>query len=188
VRNYGITEAELTETKATTKPTGAALALSAIGSRILIIRGHRVMIDADLAEMYDVPTKALNQAVKRNADRFPDDFAFRLTPGEKMELVTNCDRFERLKHSSALPLAFLEHGAVMAASVLNSARAIEVSIVVVRAFVALRRAVASHSVMSRRLDELERKHAVHDDRFKVVFEAIRELMEPPKKARRKIGF
>lgn len=82
------------------------------------------MIDADLAELYDVPTKALNQAVKRNPDRFPEDFAFRLTAEEKKELVTNCDRFDRLKHSSALPLAFMEHGAIMAASVLNSSKAI----------------------------------------------------------------
>ncbi len=91
------------------------------------------MLDADLAEVYGAPTKALNQAIKRNAERFPEDFAFRLTAEEKTELVTNCDRFARLKHSTVFPLAFTEHGAIMAASVLNSPRAIEASVYVIRA-------------------------------------------------------
>lgn len=98
------------------KPT---LGPEEISQRILTIRGQRVMLDADLAELYGGTTKVLNQAVKRNSKRFPNDFAFRLTAEEKMELVTNCDRFERLKHSTVLPLAFTEHGAIMAASVLN---------------------------------------------------------------------
>ena len=93
------------------------------------------MIDTDLAELYGVTTKSLNQAVKRNPRRFQQDFAFRLTSGEKKELVTKCDRFERMKHSTVFPLAFTEHGAIMAASVLNSKRAVETSVYVVRAFV-----------------------------------------------------
>jgi len=159
-----------------------------VKNRIFVIRGHRVMIDADLAEVYDVTTKRLNEQVKRNAERFPEDFMFRLTAGEKAELVAKCDHLARLKFAKALPFAFTEHGAIMAASVLISPRAIEASVTVVRAFIALRRAVASHSALSHRLDELERKHAGHDDKFRIVFEAIRELMEPPAKPRRKIGF
>ena len=159
-----------------------------VEKRIFVIRGHRIMIDADLAEVYDVTTKRLNEQVKRNAERFPEDFMFRLTAGEKAELVAKCDHLARLKFAKALPFAFTEHGAIMAASVLNSPKAIEVSVTVVRAFVALRRAVVSHSALSRRLDELERKHAGQDDKFRIVFEAIRGLMDIPKSPRRRIGF
>ena len=156
-----------------------------VGYRILTIRGHRVMVDTDLAEIYGVPTRALNQAIKRNTVRFPEDFAFRLTSEEKTELVTNCDRFARLKHSTAFPLVFTEHGAIMAASVLNSTRAIEASVYVVRAFVKMREVLATHKELVRRLDEMEGKY---DRQFKVVFDAIRALMEPPKIPRRRVGF
>ena len=164
------------------------LPVERIEARILTIRGQRVMLDVDLAGVYGVATKVLNQAVKRNVERFPKDFMFRLTKEEKTELVTNCDRFSRLKHSTVFPFAFTEHGIIMAASVINSPRAIEASIHVVRAFVALRKVTASYAALSRRLDELERKHGAHDEHLKIVFAAIRELMEPPKKERRKIGF
>jgi hypothetical protein len=143
------------------------------------------MIDADLAELYGVPTKRLNEQVKRNAERFPEDFAFRLTPMEKAEVVANCDHLSRLRYSPALPFAFTEHGAIMAANVLNSRRAIEMSVYVVRAFVRMREALAPHKEFARRLDTLEQKY---DKQFRVVFDAIRGLMEPPKRARRKIGF
>jgi hypothetical protein len=156
-----------------------------ISRRILTIRRHRVIIDADLAEVYGGPTKALNQAVKRNANRFPEDFAFRLTAEEKTELVTICDRFNRLKHSTASPLAFTEHGVIMAANVLNSSRAIEGSVQVVRVFVKMREVMVSHGVLAQRLSILESKY---DSQFRVVFEAIRALMEPPKRPRRRIGF
>ena len=145
-----------------------------VENRILSIRGHRVMVDTDLAEVYGVPTRALNQAIKRNAERFPEDFAFRLTAEEKTELVTNCDRFGRLKHSTVFPLVFTEHGAIMAASVLNSPRAIEASVYVVRAFVKMREVLASHKELVRRLDEMEGKV---DRQFKVVFDAIRALAD-----------
>ena len=112
-----------------------AIPMERVEDRIQTIRGHRVMVDTDLAEVYGVPTKRLNEQVKRNADRFPEDFAFRLTPEEKMELVAKCDRFSRLKHSTVFPLVFTEHRAIMAANVLNSQRAIEASVCVVRAFV-----------------------------------------------------
>ena len=110
---------------------------------------------------------------------------FRLTKKEKDELVTNCDRFERLKHSSALPRAFTEQGVAMLSSVLNSDRAIEVNIEIMRAFVRLREMLASHKELARKLGEMEEKY---DEQFKVVFDAIRALMEPPKKQRKKIGF
>lgn len=143
------------------------------------------MLDTDLAELYGVTTKALNQAVKRNSRRFPKDFAFRINGVEKMELVTNCDRFGRFKHSTALPFAFTEHGAIMAASVLNSIRAVETSIYVVRAFVRMREALTGHRDITKRLDEMEKKY---DAQFRVVFDAIRALMAPPKASGRRIGF
>jgi len=143
------------------------------------------MIDTDLAELYGVTTKSLKQAVKRNPRRFQQDFAFRLTAGEKKELVTKCDRFERLKHSTVFPLAFTEHGAIMAASVLNSKLAVEISVYVVRAFVRMRKVLIEHRELVARLNELERKY---DAQFRAVFDAIRALMEPPKPPRRPIGF
>jgi hypothetical protein len=150
-----------------------------------VIRGHKVMIDADLAALYGVSTKRLNQQVKRNGGRFPLDFMFQLSRAEREEVVANCDHLRRLKFSPTLPYAFTEHGALMAASVLNTARAVEVSLYVVRAFVTLREALATHKEFARRLDALETKY---DRQFKVVFDAIRELMTPPEPKRRPIGF
>ena len=147
-----------------------------IDHKILVIRGQKVIIDADLAALYGVSTKALNQAVKRNQDRFPDDFAFRLTSREKGEVVTICDHLAQLKYSSTLPNAFTEHGALMAASVLNSPLAIEVSIQIVRAFVRLRQILASNEQLRRKLDALEKRY---DEQFAMVFEAIRQLMDEP---------
>ena len=152
---------------------------------ILLIRGHKVMLDADLARLYGVTTKRLNEQVKRNRERFPEDFVFKLTDSEKAEVVANCDHLSRLKFSPVLPYAFTEHGAIMAATVLNSKRAIEVSVYVVRAFVCLRQILASNTELARKLDALEKKY---DKQFKVVFDAIRQLMTPPEKPRRKIGF
>jgi hypothetical protein len=153
-----------------------------IESRIFLIRGQKVMLDADLAELYGVGTKVFNQAVKRNAERFPEDFMFQLTPPEKAEVVTNCDHLAKLKFSSTLPYAFTEHGAIMAASVLNSPRAVETSVQVVRAFVRLRQMLSSNAELSRKLAALEKKY---DIQFKAVFVAIRELMTPlePRKKR-----
>ena len=160
--------------------------IDGIASRILLVRGQRVLVDADLAALYGVATKALNQAVKRNTDRFPDDFAFRLTAAEKEEVVTNCDHLRRLRFSAALPYAFTEHGAIMAANVLNSPVAVRTSVHVVRAFVQLREMIASHRALAKRLDQLE---ARYDRQFKVIFDAIRELMTPPEaKSKRRIGF
>ena len=159
-----------------------------IEQTILAIRGHRVMLDNDLAKLYGVSTKALNQAVKRNAKRFPRDFMFRLTGAEKLEVVTKCDHLFNLKFSPALPFAFTEHGALMVASVLNSKRAVEVSIYVVRAFVKLREMLTSHTVVAQKLNELEHAVESHDRRIKALFEAIRRLMEPSASKSRRIGF
>ncbi len=156
-----------------------------VESYILFLRNQKVIVDADLARLYGVTTKVINQAVKRNHDRFPDDFVFQLTSEEKNELVTNCDRFERLKHSSSLPFAFTEHGAVMAANLLNSPIAIQARIQVVRVFVRLREIISTHKELSRKFEELEKKY---DYQFKIVFDAIRDLMKPVDKPKRQIGF
>ena len=168
-------------------------AVAAIAHRILVIRGHKVMIDADLAALYDVPTKRLNQQVKRNADRFPPDFMFQLTRDERDKVVANCDHLSRLKFSSSTPYAFTEHGALMAASVLNTPRAVEVSLFVVRAFVQLRETLGAHKELASRLDELEsrieRKFSSHDQAIASILNAIRELMAPTESAKtRRIGF
>ncbi|MBM4141271.1 MAG: ORF6N domain-containing protein [Nitrospira sp.] len=152
---------------------------------ILYISGQKVMLDTDLAELYSVPTKVLNQAVKRNRERFPDDFMFQLTKEEKEDVVTNCDHLKKLKFSPNLPYAFTEHGAIMLATVLNSPVAVQASIHVVRAFVRLRQMLASNVELARKLDALEKKY---DAQFKVVFDAIRQLMAPPEPKHRRIGF
>ncbi|OGQ08488.1 MAG: hypothetical protein A3G32_09880 [Deltaproteobacteria bacterium RIFCSPLOWO2_12_FULL_40_28] len=143
------------------------------------------MVDADLASIYGVTTKRLNEQVKRNRSRFPQDFTFQLDIDEKKELVANCDRFKNLKHSTVLPYVFMEHGAIMLASVLNSEIAVQASIQVVRAFVKLRELLTTNKDLARKLAGLEKKY---DHQFKVVFDAIRELMEPPPSKKRKIGF
>jgi hypothetical protein len=159
-----------------------------IGKTIFVIRGHKVMVDADLAELYGVSTKVLNQAVKRNNDRFPKDFIFRLTKQEKLEVVTNCDHLRKLKFSPAQPFVFTEHGAVMVASVLNSKRAVEMSIYVVRAFVELREMLGTHRALAQKLSEFERQVESHDSHIRSLFEAIRQLMESPTPKSRRIGF
>ena len=159
-----------------------------VESRILLIRGQKVLLDADLAKLYGVTTKRLNEQVKRNRDRFPDDFMFQLTPDEKAEVVANCDHLQGLKFSPAFPYAFTEHGAIMAASVLNTRRAIEMSAFVVRAFVRLREVLAAHKELAAKLAALERKVANHDKHIRALFDAIRQLMAPPEKPRKRIGF
>ena len=156
-----------------------------VEDRILSIRGHRVMLDADLAELYGVPTKRLNEAVRRNVARFPGDFMFQLTADEaeilRSQFATSNGRGGR----RYIPYAFTELGVAMLSSVLNSERAVLVNIAIMRAFVRLREMAASHKDVLRRLDEMEGKY---DRQFKVVFDAIRSLMEPPKIPRRRIGY
>ena len=187
-------------TKKILSPTSTPLV--SIDSSILQIRGHKVMIDTDLAALYGVPTKALNQAIKRNAQRFPQDFMFQLSLAEKQEVVTNCDHLAKLKFSKMLPFAFTEHGAIQAANVMNSTQAVEMSVYVVRAFVRLREAIISNKELAHRLDELENKADLmelkHDSfehntrvQLKQIFEAMRGLMatpEPEQPKKRAIGF
>lgn len=159
-----------------------------IEKAILSIRGEKVMLDSDLAELYGVETKALNQAVKRNATRFPADFMFQLTQEEHDDLVRLRSQIVTLKrgeHRKYLPYAFTEHGALMLANVLNSERAAQTSVMVVRAFVRLRQMLASNAELARKLAALENKY---DAQFKIVFDAIRQLMSPPEPKRREIGF
>ena len=146
------------------------------------------MIDADLAEIYGVPTKALNQAVRRNLDRFPADFMFRLTPAEKQQVVTNCDHLTRLRYSPTLPAAFTEHGALMVASVLNTPRAVEISVYIVRAFVGLRQMIAANKDLASKLREFERKLQTHDQAITGILKAIQQLTTSPIPKRRGIGF
>ena len=147
------------------------------------------IIDADLAEFYDVPTKRLNEQVKRNKGRFPKDFMFQLTPEEKGEVVAICDHLGKLKYSKTLPYAFTEHGAIMAASVLNSQRAVEVSVFIVRAFVKLRQAIAAHKELAHKIDLLERRLADHDKQIIALIQAIKKFANPePLPQERRIGF
>jgi hypothetical protein len=152
---------------------------------ILFIREEKVMLDVDLANLYGVTTKRLNEQVKRNRNRFPEDFMFQLTEKEKAEVVANCDHLKMLKFSPHLPYAFTEHGTIMLATVLNSSVAVQASIQVVRAFIKLREMIATHKEFARKLDEMEKKY---DAQFKIVFDAIRQLMSPPEKHKRKVGF
>lgn len=139
---------------------------------ICMIRGCPVMIDRDLAGMYQVETKVLNQAVRRNQERFPHHFRFQLNEKERDELVTNCDRFEKLKHSSVLPYAFTEQGVAMLSAVLKSPVAVQVSICIMDAFVELRRVVEAHSELSVRVNRLELKQSEHDQAFEKLFSAL----------------
>ena len=158
-----------------------------IEKAIHLIRGERVMLDRDLAEMYGVPTKVFNQAVKRHKERFPSDFMFQLTKEEavSIRLRSQSVTLKRGQHLKYRPHAFTEHGILMLSSVLNSDRAIQVNIEIMRAFVNLRRMLASNVELAGKLKELESKY---DRQFKVVFDAIRRLMSSPPSARKPIGF
>jgi hypothetical protein len=152
---------------------------------ILSIRGVKVMIDTDLAELYRVSTSRLNEQVKRNRERFPEDFMFQLTTEEKEEVIANCDHLKKLKYSPYLPFAFTEHGSVMLASVINSKVAILANIQIVRSFVKLREILDSNKQLAVKLEELEKKY---DKQFRIVFDAIRQLMSPEKTEREPVGY
>ncbi len=168
----------------------ACVRLEHITQSILLLRGRRVILDQTLAMIYDVQTRALNQAVKRNVQRFPEDFVFRLTPREadssrSQTVILNASRGQNLKY---LPYAFTEHGAIQAANVLSSPRAIEMGIYVVRAFVKVRDVLASNRDLAQKLADLERKLQTHDRAILDILKAIRELTNPPQPKRRGIGF
>ena len=158
-----------------------------IEKAIHLIRGERVMLDRDLAALYGVPTKVFNQAVKRHKERFPADFMFQLTKAEVASIHSRSQSvtLKRGQHLKYRPHAFTEHGILMLSSILNSRRAIQVNIEIMRAFVNLRRMLASNVELAGKLNELESKY---DRQFKVVFDAIRRLMSPPPSARKPIGF
>jgi len=152
---------------------------------ILLIRGHKVILDADLAVLYGVETKQLIRAIKRNLPRFPDDFMFQLNEEEFENLRFHFGTSSQWGGRRYAPYAFTEQGVAMLSSVLHSRRAIQVNIEIMRAFVRLRRILASHADLARKLDSLEKKY---DTQFRVVFDAIRELMKPPETKKRPIGF
>jgi len=164
----------------------ALVPIEIIEGKILFIRGQKAMLDRDLAQLYGVETRVLNQAVRRNIDRFPPDFMFTLTRDEIMRIsqIVISSGHETIKFSKNV-MAFTEQGVAMLSSVLNSKRAVQVNIAIMRVFVKLREMIASNKELSRRLDKLEKKY---DAQFKVVFDAIRELMTPPEPKRKRIGF
>jgi hypothetical protein len=165
--------------------SGAIVQLERIQNCIYLIRSQRVMLSHDLAQLYGVSVKMLNQAVKRNTERFPNDFMFQLTRQEVANLKSHIVTLESLRTPRATPYAFTEQGVAMLSSVLRSPRAVKVNIEIMRAFVRLRRLLATHVDLARKLEELERKY---DSQFKVVFEAIRQLIVEPEPARKQIGF
>ncbi len=175
------------------------LLLPRIEHQILVIRGQKVIVDSDLAALYGVPTKRLNEQVKRNKERFPQDFMFQLDDAEKAEVVAKCDHLTNSKFSKSLPYAFSEHGAIQAANVLASSQAVEMGIYIVRAFVHLRQATDLHQDLAKRLTELEEQTAKldmqHDNfsqttraQLKQVFDALKALTTQPDSVKRPIGF
>jgi hypothetical protein len=193
-------------TKKTTHKRQLPVPVAAIERRIYLVRGEKIMLDADLAELYGVETKVLNQAVRRNRDRFPEDFMFQLTKEEgeslrsqfvtlemRSQIVTSklkrqfdtSETAGRGRYRKYLPYAFTEQGVAMLSSVLRSRRAVEVNIAIMRAFVNLRRMMLSNEELNRRVNALEQKY---DENFKIVFDALRRLLLAPEKPRRRIGF
>jgi ORF6N domain len=166
-------------------PEQSLVPMERIERTILVLRGQKVMLDADLAAMYGVETKVLVRAVKRNEERFPSDFMFQLSQDEFENLRFHFGTSRSWGGRRHLPYAFTEQGVAMLSSVLRSPRAVQVNIEIMRAFVRLRRMLASNAALARRLDDLEKKY---DAQFRSVFDAIRALMAPPEKARRSIGF
>ncbi len=177
------------EPKAMPSPETALAPL--IESRIWLIRGQKVLLDSDLAELYGVPTKAFNQAVKRNRQRFPEDFMFRLTLEEGRHLQSLRSQIVTLKrgqHRKYAPHVFTEQGIAMLSSVLNSERAILVNIAIVRTFVRLRQLLATHEELARQLEELRWKQEEQGQKIQAVFDTIQHLIEAPAEPKRRIGF
>ena len=172
--------------KDTSGKTGQIIPQEVIENKILFIRGKKVMLDKDLATLYKVETKMLTRAVKRNLERFPDDFMFRLSKKEYVEFLRcHFGTLKRGQHSKYLPYVFTENGVAMLSSVLNSKRAVQVNIQIMRTFTRLREMLLTHKDLRQKIEEIEKKY---DYQFKVVFEAIKQLLEPPQKSKKKIGF
>jgi hypothetical protein len=156
-----------------------------IEQRIFIIRDKKIILDRDLAFLYNVETRVLNQAVKRNIKRFPDDFMFQLTRKELTEVITICDNLQNLKFTPSRPYAFTEHGVAMLSSVLNSEKAIDVNIQIMRTFTKLRELMTEHKDLRLKIEDMEKKY---DHQFQLIFQAIKKLLAPPVKQKRPIGF
>jgi len=161
-----------------------------IASRILLIRDQKVMIDSDIAELYGVTTKRLNEQVKRNISRFPSNFMFELTKEEKNQVVANCDHLEKLKFSPVLPKVFTEHGIMMVANVLTSERAIQVSIQIIEVFIKMREILMDNLSLKLDIEEIKKKLSSHSKNIELVFNYLDELIEKKdnEKPRTKIGY
>lgn len=159
-----------------------------IENKILFMRRQKVMLDRDLAKLYNVPTKRLNEQVKRNIKRFPKDFMFQLSWAEVKSLKSQNATLKRGQHTKYRTYAFTEQGVAMLSSVLHSERAIQMNIAIMRAFVKLRQILSTHKELAYKLEQLERKIEKHDGEIRTIFEAIRQLMEPPEKTKRRLGF
>lgn len=155
---------------------------------ILLVRGHKVILDSDLAHFYEVDTKALKRAVRRNQDRFPPDFMFELSVEEYQSLRSQFGTLKRGQHAKYPPYAFTQEGVAMLSSVLRSQRAAQVNVAIMRAFVRLRQTLTLHKDLAAKLGELEHKIEHHDEGIRTLFEAIRQLMAPPEPPRKQIGF
>lgn len=169
-------------------PTKSLIPSEIIEQSILFIRAQKVMLDMVLAKLYGVETSALNRAVQRNIDRFPQDFMFQLTQEEADSLKCHFGISKGKGGRRYLPYVFTEHGIAMVSGILHSKRAIQVNVEIMRIFVRMRRILDTNKILAKRMDELEKKYTQHDHQFKMVFDAIRQLMEPPVAKKRKIGF
>ena len=162
--------------------------IESIISKIVFLRNEKVILDRDLAELYGVETKQLKRAVRRNINRFPEDFMFQLSKEEYQSLRSQFGTLKRGAHAKYPPMAFTEQGVAMLSSVLNSERAIEVNVAIIRAFVHLRKMVSSHKELARKLNELEQHLQDHDEEIQTIFEAIQQLISLPENSQKKIGF
>jgi hypothetical protein len=160
-----------------------------IENKIYTIRGNRVMLDFDLAKLYEVETRSLKQAVKRNIARFPEDFMFELAKQEWKELITNCDKLpDTVKFNPSTPFAFTEHGILMLSSILRSTKAVEVNIQITRTFIKLRKAASSHEELARKIKDLEKTVKGNSNDIKLIFATINTMLNPRLKKKQKIGF
>lgn len=166
------------------------IANEVISNKIYFIRNQKVMLDRDLAELFSLPTKRLNEQVKRNSNRFPEYFMFQLTQIEKEEVVANCDHLRKLKFSSALPYAFTEHGTMMLANVINSEKAVETSIRIIEVFVKMREYMSENATIKLELEQIKKKLVNHDKNIELVFSYLDELIEKGEDntERTKIGY
>lgn len=167
------------------KEMAGVIPIERIQQCILLVRSEKVILDKDLAKLYGVETRVLNQAVKRNLERFPNDFMFQLSKNEKQEVITNCDHLKSLKYSPVMPLAFTEQGVAMLSTVLRSKKAVEVNIAIMRTFVQLRRILADNKLLRDKIERLEKKY---DEQFQQVFAILECMIDDEEKPKSRIGY